>query len=358
MNVLFNRLLSTVVSHDYYSEGITGDFDIMPSPGCSAVLNNYGLLFRRAKTGFTVLYMTEAGSSNTPVKKINNDIKFSFYLKLKNRLLPNFSDIPLDNATKSIFYFTNRNNNIQNSELLLSAGTSDQYVSDIDRVALKPKSFLYTQTYPNATAAVSVAGIDGNEVLNDSVNSIKGTINYNVDLSGYQPGIYKLKVDGAVKLNFYADDAADRENIFGIIEIFNDAAVPLGYRMTDASGNIAEKKYSVNFASRKTFWKYFIVLKYRNSVNPADLSLTYPDATNNFTKQTQITLSDGNPAIPFISDQLIPMKEKGIKGIKLEKTNGGGSGLFEIDNLPNASIEHLSPDPVAGKVYSEIFIYI
>lgn len=356
MDIIFEKLFEVKFSHNFYSNSISKDFKVEPSSGCSRLMKNYRIVSREIESGFIVLIEFANLSAGTPVVKLDNGVKFSFVIFSNNPFIKNFTDLALDSAPQSIYHFSNLNNNVQNSELLLSAGTSEKFVSDDDLIILKPKKFYYNQASLNPTVFIQLKDFENKIIAAKVVTIVNNELSYFVDVTPYQPGRYKLFVDGSLKLDFYADDSLSSKNIFGIVDIYFSGLVPSAYLLSDVNGNISEKTYFIKFKKRKTIWKYLVVLKFKNTINPDDLSLSYPDSSNSFTKQLAITLSNGNQAVPFISSSEIEFSDTTIQGIQLKKTNG--TGIFEIDDLPNASYKNIKPDLSNNKVFSEIFIYV
>jgi len=358
MEIVFDKLCNVLITHNFYDDETSSDFIVEPTNLTKKYLTKQSLLSRQTSQGFNISVQMEESASFSPFKNIDGMKKLSFILTLKNPYFTNFTDLPLSVNPFQVYHLSNRNNNKQNSNLLLSADTANEYVSTEDLLTVKPKTFTYSVSNTNASATVSIADIDDNTVMSETVTVIENKLNYLVYLNTYPPGRYKLLVDGSLALDFYADDSLLYKNIFGIVDIYFDDAVSSDYKLIDSGGDISSKNYYIKFNSRKTYWKYLITLKYRSSIDPDDLSLEYPDSTNTFVKQASTTLSDGLTAVPFISNQEITFSEEPIKGIKLEKSNTNGGGSFEVNNLPNASIKNIKPDKTNNKVYSEIFIYV
>ena len=159
-----------------------------------------------------------------------------------------------------------------------------------------------------------------------------------------------------------------------MINIYRDDSVPAAYQFTDPAQQhtVVPKTYRLEIDKRKTFWKYYVALKYRlknQTPNdwptdwPADWEIVYatdpavhikPDAGK------IKTLTDGTLAVPFIADTALPLQEAPIKSVQLKKTGPGTntSGIREVDHLPNPSVNTIVPDDSDNKIYSEVFIYV
>jgi hypothetical protein len=356
VKIIFEKFFEIRLKNNFYMKHDAEDFKIEPASICSSLQNNYRLVSRQTGSGILVFIELEDPLSGTPLVQPDKKAKLSYVIFSVNSFLKNFTELALDPKPQSIYHFSNLNNNVQNSDLLLSAGTSDEFVSNDDLVVLKPSRFYYNETFTGSSAHVQLTDFENNVIIDQIASILNNELSFFIDVSIYQPGRFSLYVDGSLKLDFYSDDSLTGKSIFGIIDIYFSDLVPAAYRPLDLSGKVSEKTYSVKFKKRKSTWKYFVVLKFKSTINPADLLLIYPDSTNSFTRQSPVTLSDGYVAVPFISDNEIDFSDSAIKGIQLKKQNG--TGIFEIDNLPNASYKNIKPDLVNNKVFSEIFIYV
>ena len=250
------------------------------------------------------------------------------------------------------------NDNVKGSDLLISSDTSSAYANENDIIELRDQKFTYSGSSANASVSVEVKNVDGDTVFSDSVSVLSGNYSALIDLTNFDPGRFKLYIDGSEESDFYADSSLSGENVFAVIDLFISSSVPSSYQLFDGSGNISSKKYLIKFDTRKTYWKYYVVMKYRTSIDPADLSITHPDSSITFSQLSSQTLSDGSTAVPFLSDVEIELSEAVVTGIELKSSNGSSSNFVDIENLPNASVKYSAPDVPNNKVYSEIFIYI
>lgn len=352
MKIQFEKLFEIKIFHSYYKSGTSEDFDIEPTALCRNQLLNYGLLFKKTAGGFVVLYeVVEDDSGNPhPLKPIEENTKFSFTLQAKNSSLINYSNLPLNSKPNQIYHLHNLNDNQQNGSLFLTSDKTEDYMSQKDRIELISQLFQYSFESTNSSAQIEIVDDLDNLVFKKVVPIVEGMFNYSVDLRGYPPGKFTLKIDGAQKLEFYANDELIGKNIFGIIDIFRNDSVPQAYQFTETNGDVRKKTYTVKIEKRQTFWKYYMVLKYRPDITPDSLSI------DSFVRKDTEILSDGNSMVPFVSSTPLSLQEKPIKGIQLKKATGNGSTSI-CKNLPNPSVRTIKPE-ASDKIYSEIFIYL
>lgn len=376
MLVKFERLFEVEIYHHYYAAKVSEDLVINPTADCRRLLRDYGLLLRTTPKGFVVLYEAyeDAAQKLHPRKPLEENVRLSFWLQPNNPYLINYSDLPLDSPSGHIYYGSNLNDNLQDSQLLLSADTGAEFLSPQDLLELKSQRFQYPMESPNFSAEIEIIDDFANIVIKETVVMVDGVANFPVDLRKYGSGKFTLKIDGIQKAQFYANDELIGQNVFGLIDIFRHDSVPVAYQFTDATQNhdVQTKAFVVKIANRQTFWKYFLVLKYRlkdltpdqwPSDWPADWSIVYPpDPSVKIEPQPAAvkTLVDGTLAVPFVSDAKLPLQQAVILGLQLKKSgsNGNGSGIREIENLPNPSVASIVPNDSDGKIYSEIYVYV
>ena len=153
----------------------------------------------------------------------------------------------------------------QNSNLLLSSDTNDEFITAQDALELKPQVFSYSFTSPNTSATLEIRDQWSQPVIQKRSPIVEGKFYSLVDLSGHGPGRFSLFIDGIQKAQFYASDEFVGKRIFGLVDIFRDDNVPATYQFTDPNQghDVLPKTYAIKMDNRKTYWKYYVVLKYR-----------------------------------------------------------------------------------------------
>jgi len=360
MDIRFDTLFEIELAHTYYTSKVSEDSTIEPTPGTRRLMQDYGLLFRETSGGGLVLYeyYPDVTDHPHPVHPVEEELQFSFFLRSSSTVLLNYTDLDIDRPSDQILYFSNLQSNQQDGRLLLSADTSDEYVSSQDDLLLRPPLFNYSFQSVQTSVDMEVKDVFGNVVQHSRILVVDGEGSFTVDLRKRTPGKYSLAIDGSTVMEFYASDSLVRRSALGVIDILTGSGVPAAYRFLDTNFDVVPRTYHIRFNRRETWWKYYVVLKYRPDIQPDDLSIKQTGGALHFTRQSATTLPDGFTAVPFLSTAPIPLEEEPVSGLRLERRNHGHSETFEIDNLPNASVRTVTPDPAEHKIYSEIFIYV
>ena len=120
---------------------------------------------------------------------------------------------------------------------------------------------------------------------------------------------------------------SEKTNLFGLIKLYMKADIP-ALNIIDSNGKISNppKNFELVFANRKTFWRYI----FRKD----------PKVKNN----DDVKMEGVDPNV-LISKSEQPLTQKGFISIEL-----GGK------DLPNPGSQHLKPDTINSKYYSEIYM--
>ena len=376
MDTEYRELFRITLTHRYYTSGRCADLRIKPSPHCRQLLKDYGLLCVETAEGIVIRYPDVSGTpeQTLPLKPISEAVGFSFMVQSVNPYLTNFSELPLNLSPTAIYYFDNLAANVQDSKLLLSADDGNPFISGQDAIELRPQRFDYRADHGSASALIEIRDAWDQTLIRQTVPVIKGVLNAPIDLRRGSPGQFSLLIDGAPQMKFYADDRLVGRNLFGLINIYRNDSVPAEYQFNDPAQQnlITPRTYCLQIDRRKTFWKYYVALKYRLKNQtpdewpddwPADWKIVYtPDPAVQIQPDAGKikTLTDGTLAVPFIADTALPLQEASIKSVQLKKTGAGAntSGIREVDHLPNPSVKSIVPDDSDNKIYSEVFIYV
>lgn len=121
--------------------------------------------------------------------------------------------------------------------------------------------------------------------------------------------------------------SGEKTNLFGLIRLHMKADVP-SLNIIDSNGKVSNppKNFELVFANRKTLWRYI----FRND----------PKVKN----KDDVKVEASDPMV-LISKTELPLTQKGFISIEL-----GGK------DLPNPGSQHLKPDTINAKYYSEIYM--
>lgn len=128
MNSRYNILFSIALQHEYFQNRKCTDFEIAPTADCLAHLKRMNIQWRYSDNHYYAFIeennLHEPSLNVPPAKYYRKDHSktvFRFYLKLKNPLFLNYTNLDPAFSNRKKFYFSNAAKNHDNGSLYLSA---------------------------------------------------------------------------------------------------------------------------------------------------------------------------------------------------------------------------------------------
>lgn len=395
LKLSFSKLFAVDLHHLYYTSALAENLAVVPTAESAQVMRNHGMIFRSTPKGFTVLQQAAEDSAgrDIPLRPWRYNGVLTFLIKSLDREMLNCSELPLS-GDGQIYYFNNLSANAQDGRLLLSADTDSPYVTSADRLPLHPLQFSLATPSEAAQVQFTLSDAWGRTLDTRTIAVAEGRAVYSFDLTPHGPGRYGLSMDGGATVHFYAGTGSMvSERIFGLIEIHYRATVPYACHVCDpASSAIMSKTFALVINSRRTLWRYYFVHKYRlTEISadrwpaswPADFPVSMPadwpdDWPDDWPRHWVVSypngggvridprpaemkvMPDGRMAIPFVSNQRLPLQQAPVRGIGLHYTggNGGGSGISPMENLPSPAKGALVPENAGVDLFSDVYVYL
>ena len=157
------------------------------------------------------------------------------------------------------------------------------------------------------------------------------------DLRSLRPGRYRINVNGQ-DFDSYVDEEALANSAFGIIEIFTHLPAGTAFSLLDAGGVVKEITYTVRFANRSAYWKYFTPLRKVDDILLAGAH-----------DQPSPFLSGSNdPAVPAQKDFFVSKKP-------LLLSEKPADNLFDLKLSSSDFSPAPKPDPTAPGMLTQTF---
>jgi hypothetical protein len=336
-------LLTVQITHDYYRNTYCRDIKMRPSSVTAVLLKKWGIILKQVGESYVLLCDTLV-EKNTKVQAFipASPVSMTFVLYTTDTYFDNITDLPLDPADQ-VFYFSNHSANAGGNMLLLHEGRK---AAASDKIALRP--LMFTHAVPPAAVETTVTVVDrkNNSVLSQTLPS--STAACFIDLTAAGEGEYTVKVDDRPVLQFYAL-GTERGRVLGVIEIFIDDEVEEHFRLLDTGGAPVNPRYGIRFGSRATTWVYLVQGNYPSRYK--DMIIT--GANTSFTGPKKITLSNGDKAVAFYSEDPIPLAERPLHYFQLKENDSN----VLMDMLPAAG-PALIKSSDDGRILSEIFVHL
>jgi hypothetical protein len=347
------KLFSVICNHGYYARGYSPDFTFVPTPDCQKLMRNFGLLPKSQPGGFQVFYTAKEHVPSV-LEMEKKPVTFSFFIQNRNPLFSNLTDIALQgssDANNQAYHFQNREVTGTEESLPLQQG---EQVSESNRYPLRPMAFEYEWEPSGQPKKIEVKNQEGEgvcslELPDEKLNSTLINLRHEV------PGKYSLWLDGKEVESFLAADINPMD-CFGLLQVhFGDTAAK-GYELIK-NGKITPKDYSLDFAARATFWKYFFIIKNKSQYGVPEIYKGKKEAA--FVKAEEVTLSDGAQAYMLKSKEQLQLRQIPQESFRLRLPPADGSNPLSMA-LPGPSLGQLKPELEGNQLVfnSEIFVYV
>ena len=324
------------------------------------------MIFKPTTFGFTVFGEVEkVGNDEELIKGFQEDMKFTFLMKLDDPYFFNFTDIPVKYEPHIIYYFNNLSDHETGGELLLiEKDEIPKASSQRSKIPISSEVYTYTHQSADSSKTGTLTFTDeGFSLVQTLPNNNKNEFPFQFDLGQFHPGRCGFTVD-EITDTFYAANEIYNEGVFGIIEIFAKDSVPGNYQYVDVGNIVTTREYIIPFTNRSTVWRYFIYDKSTNTLNNLQIDMTgaefrlesfpavsFPDDYALF------KFTSGEPGSPEM-EKALPIKEEPVTHIALSG-NINGTGRDIIEHLPNPDVSLIKPDTVDHtKIYSDMILYL
>lgn len=379
MTSAYSILATVTLQHDYYADGRSNDFEIVPSAHTVAALKGAGILTRAI--GNVLVLLVKVSEEDGPVYvDLPADLKMTFYLQLANPAFINFTNVPYQAGP--VFYFTNLHNIKVGSTLYLnrrvpsfsnstayaigdmvSSGANvfeaikpmapgshatgdiafwhqraaDQYVHGGDLLPLTD-GLLYLHATAAKVFDISILGLNPDTLAYDVPGGAAQRQEFSqdmedivVNLQGITPGKYKVVVNGQEQF-VYVDTEAKYARVFGIIELYNLFEPADDFGLLDVDKKPKSLDHVIRFANRLALWKYIT----RTTQVTAIEMTSVPNA-----------FVAGPQPKQFLSAVPMPLRQQPLKTLQLKK---GDTVL--VSKVANPPPERISTcDDGSGNIY-------
>lgn len=102
----YAELFSITITHDYYRGKICPDFIMEPTPNCRKILKNHHIVMKNKVNG--AQFVVAVGNNNQPFIDLSDISKLTFYMKLNQTALSNYTTLTPIEKNK-IYYYTSEN---------------------------------------------------------------------------------------------------------------------------------------------------------------------------------------------------------------------------------------------------------
>jgi hypothetical protein len=381
MNINYEIVFVVEVLNEYFANLECPALDIIPADDTYSLLKGQQMLCKTIGNKFIVI--NKIDDTGKPFIALSNKAIQRFYISINDVDFSNYSNINYRPLTSAKYYFTNLNQTKLGSALYLTKAVkkydntqtyqigdlaadntgnifeatkkSDhtnkhaltdtaywlpkgkaQFVNNGDSLLFTGSNYIITATTPATDFTINIYGLNTSTNVYDLVVRSE-TQHYNatqaaipVDLSGLAFGKYKITVNADTAFVYY-DDIAVKQNILGVIDIFNHLPPANAFSLFNNTGVAKQNTFTLRFANRSAIWRYFARTTDVKDVKDTASVYTFSiDAANKI----------------FASMAPIPLKELPITTLSVETIKHG-----TITPIANPGVNRLSSITQNGELY-------
>ncbi|CAA0120213.1 Uncharacterised protein [BD1-7 clade bacterium] len=323
-------------------------------------LKNHGLMLRHDGDALHILYEgILVDDVLQPLKPITSDVakdlSLQIYIRAKNPKLFLVSE-HIPEPGKSIFYFSNKDVVIRTSpsasvgDIHLTSNTSGYTAEQGDISMLHPQR-LDLAAQSGEPAVLSLTSALSKACIYELIKPVGGLLKVNADFSQFGPGLFSLEFNDETR-EFFASDELLRNSAFAVVELFMNVDVDEAVRIVAVDGGVTEREYRIEFSSRSTIWRYFVVP--RHTAIPDATQISIQSDNHTFSPAMTTQLPSEEPAFVIQSIAPIPLRALGEKNIALKKSMGPVKDL--VRHLPCPTPAALTNESETD--YSDMYVYV
>ncbi|MBL6445830.1 hypothetical protein JMN32_05900 [Fulvivirga sp. 29W222] len=342
------------VKHNYYVKNLNRDVRFVPTTQSARLAEAMGVLIKNSENGISLSYDVVNSDGLLHYLLNNEDIEFSFILTTTNSSFVNFTDMATE-SVGTIFYFNTLNaRKIKDDNYLLHKA---EHVSKDDRLPIKKGDFYYN-IESSKEAHLELKDEEGRTVIDQKVT---GLSKYLFQMGRLKQGCYTVCENGKEKMRFaYVTQKLMRQTGIAMVTVSLKGKEKKELIATLEKGEVLpSKEFTLHFDSRSTYWKYFIVSKYKLPLEKSSIHSEGQDIP--FKGPDKVKLPNGDTAYLFEASTPLPLIEVPKYNLKLSKSKrAGGNGEAYLNRLPTPTPDSIKPESrsESSKVYSELIVYI
>lgn len=341
------------VKHNYYVKNLNRDVRFVPTTQSVQLAQAMGVLIKNSENGISLSYDVTSADGLLHYLLNHEDIEFSFVLATTNSAFVNLTDMATE-SVGSLFYFnTAKARKIADNNYLLH---KSEFVSREDSLTVKKGDFYYN--VESKEAHLEIRDEEGRTVIDQKVS---GQSKYLFQITRLPQGRYTVYENNKEKLPFvFINQKLMRQSGVAMVNVSltgKDKAELID--RLEKGEVLPSKAYTLHFESRSTYWKYFIVSKYKLPLEKSSIHAEGQDVA--FKGPEKVKLSNGDTAYLFEANMPLPLNEVPKYNFKLSKSKkAGANGEAYLNRLPTPAPDSIKPESRSetSKVYSELIVYI
>ncbi len=337
MEQAYQYLLSVEFRHEYFKDGQFKSIQVSFDEETTRLIKNLDIILKPFPGGVHFLALNPELLNDTT---LNTPIRI--FLACNDPYYINYSELPEYSPSDTVMYFNNLVS-LPNTEETVRRLHHKDFVGE-NNFAQLSLGKLAISNFDSAKVYhfEDVFGNDVSEYIRPSQNELNGFL-----ISNRSQGIIRVFANGQEEERVYYYPKSVWEKPLGIVELYLETL----FEQYDQN---EKQTYILNFQTRKTIWKYFLVDPVYQQFEK--LEIIKGNDERSFYPPIEQEVS-GHNALVFVSKEPLPLLEYS-SDVPLKLINGEeGTSIDVIKHLPWASPEQLfRVDENNTDMYSHIYL--
>lgn len=322
------HIMTFKLKHDYFSNGLFSNTEIVPTPSSLRAFINFGMIFKPFQGGFHLLIkdatLLSSGFSDDP---------FVFSLQCKDGNYFVYTDLGDVDLSLEMFYFSNYSISDQQGEEL----SQNSVISEADKIWRNVNSFELKEK----------GNVQFLDVMDEPYSELEIRYSAGAVVSANGVSGFVSARSGPEEVGrSYLSSHRSFQKPLAVIEIFGDS-------LLQRYNQVGKADYSLTFKCRASIWKYFLSHSKWNSAEslkiiekaqgrklefiPQDEQLSpsnkEEEESINFNQGEMEVKSDGSRYFTFVSDKAIAYREKYQSIYQLVSMTEESKGKHKINKV-------------------------
>jgi len=326
MNITYHKWLEIEVTHTYFIDIVCSVLNLVPTSATAQILKNYQILIKRHANTFSFYVGLTEGASLNVLEQLEGISNLYFQVLLEDNFFFNYTDMEFSNET-ALLFFSNLNKEPNATQLQQS-----QFTNETDLVSNRPEIFNINLTAEDTSLQIKT--LDGTTLISEDLSNT-GTLNYGINLSSQESGVYQLFLNDKLIDTFFMSSERTALNAIGVIQLNMES-----FKNIDAE----DPTYHIDFNARAVHRRYKVVLPTERRMEVSTLKIKGME-NEIYNGPVKERLMGEQMAEVFTSDIALPLKIALDKHPQLNVvyTSEFSNRTNELElKLPNPSVEQIA----------------
>ncbi len=223
MKVTYDILFSLKITHDYFSDKVFEDFEIIANKATNVLIKEFRLFSKKTGNTWNLFFQSEGPFATTPLALINKE--FLFTLKIKD----------------SSFYAITNETYLNGKDEMLYFNSPLDAVLTPEKRKVYPLKFNYVIHHLARPVNLKVTNSKGTEIINEVISD-EDKRRTGIDLTVHGENVYTISEDSIPPNSLeneeiFSKEGNDDDPFYGAIY----------FKVLPANDDVVSKEYQINF---------------------------------------------------------------------------------------------------------------